>query len=114
MKALLMVIVMVFIGQMAYAGPTLTSDPNPGIEVYRTNLPTAGFDNSVNPAGPNGEVMVDLVDVPPGQHTGGTIEAGAEWVLNGVPQGILEWSSPVPLSLTRPDPSAPSGERVAP
>ena len=114
MRALILAAVMVFIGQMAYAGPTLTSDPNPGAEVYRINLPTAGFNNEIIPAGPNGEVNIDLIAVPPGSHTGGTIEAGADWILNGVPQGIMEWSAPVPLSLTRPDPSAPSGEVIVP
>ena len=114
MRTLLLVVAMVFMGQMAYAEPFLTSDANPTAEVYRTNLLSAGFDNEISPADIDGAVLVDLANVPIGSHTEGTIETGAEWVLNGVPQGIWEWSATVPLELTRPGPTAVTGIAIAP
>jgi len=82
------------------AGPILTSDVQPA-DVHRVRWDGVTWEASV-PANANGSAWIDLGPLAPGFYPGCDIQAGNEWKLDGVPQGIYEWSAPTPFSLTKP------------
>lgn len=74
----------------------LVCDPEPEATHYKITLST-GNEVIVNPE-PDHTMKYDISDWS-GIITG-EVRCGREWVLNGVPQGVVEWSDPAPFSLS--------------
>jgi hypothetical protein len=89
---------------------SLVCDPQAGVTDYRV----VGLDPArVNvSAEGDGSLKYDVAVLAPGSYSG-SVEAGARYMLNGVPQGPARWSNPVPFDLTVPGtPAASSGLAV--
>jgi hypothetical protein len=87
------------------AAPFLICDPQAGVTHYK--LQWQGFSEQILPAQADGSLKYDLVNYSgdsPAQ-----VWAGSEAILDGVPQGVYNWSTPVPFVLQFMKPSAPSG-----
>jgi hypothetical protein len=81
------------------AAPFLTSDAQPA-DAHRVNW-TGTWEAPV-PANTDGSAWIDLGPLAPGAYPGAQIQAGNEYTLDGVGQGVYVWSAPTPFSLTKP------------
>lgn len=102
-KILLAIIVFLLAAVPAVAAPYLVCDPQSGVAQYR--ITWDGQTPEIVPAQPDGSIRYDLVNKS-GSFTG-TIEAGQEWILDGTPQGVMEWSDPLAFSLDGGKPATP-------
>ena len=99
--------VILLVPSLAFAQPLLTCDPQAGVEKYKV-IWTAGGE-SISDAGVDGSCLHDLAGVPDGDNAG-EIRAGKEYILDGVGQGIYEWSDPTPFLYSNPaDTTPPTG-----
>jgi hypothetical protein len=86
-------------------GASLTCDPQEGVTKYRVT-------GEVVDAETDGSVKWNISGISAGEYNG-TLEAGREYVLDGVPQGVWRWSDPVPFVLGVPEKSSPStGQKI--
>jgi len=109
MKKLPILLILLF-ASTAFGEPFLTCDPQPDITKYRMAIPAISYDEE-SIANADGSGNHDLGTLPVGEHNG-EFYAGAEWVLDGVPQGIWRWSDPTPFLLRKPAASEPDGNRI--
>ena len=93
MKKLILAVLL--IPSIAIGAPFLTCDPQEGVTNYRIDGTT------IIDAEANGAVLWSIDSIPVGTHNG-TLEAGKPYVLDGVPQGTMLWSTPVPFVLGVP------------
>ena len=112
MKALFFTIALVLVASVAW-GESLTCDPQAGVEKYRVSIPSEGITNEESVAQPDGSCLHDISGWPVGTYSG-IIEAGADYILNGTPQGVWVWSDPAPFDLTKPGPISPNLQAVVP
>ena len=107
MKKLILVLAILAMAVPAFA-VSLVCDPQEGVIKYRIDGAT------IIDAEADGSVVYDISALPPGEHNG-TLEAGNEYVLDGVPQGVWQWSDPTPFVLIVPSSlSAPTGTGLIP
>ena len=100
MKKILMVLLLALtVAVSPVFADSLVCDPQSGVTDYRV----VGLDPArVNvTAEPDGSVRYNVGTLAPGSYNG-SVEAGARYVLNGVPQGPARWSDPTPFDLTVP------------
>jgi hypothetical protein len=105
-KSIMMIFCLLLIGLASTIyGADLVCDPQTGVTDYRI----LGLDakRTIVPAEADGSVKYDVGVLAPGGFSG-TMEAGKRYVLDGVPQPAVQWSSPVPFVLTVPDPPVDS------
>ena len=95
MKRLFLAILILAMVSPVYA-VSLVCDPQEGVMVYRID------GEIVINAEADGSVKYDISAIPTGTHNG-TLEAGNEYVLDGVPQGVWQWSDPTPFVLIIPE-----------
>lgn len=95
----------------AYADPFLVCDPQAGVTQYRVVFDGGG--EELSPAQVDGAALHDIGHLTIGSHTG-TIEAGAQYTLNGEEQPVWKWSDPVPFDLTVPATPAVVGIGLSP
>lgn len=93
----------------ASAEPWLVSDPQAGVTHHRVTI--SGASAIVQPAQPDGSLRYDLGSLSNGTWAG-TVESGVEYVLNGTPQGVWDWSDPLPFDLSGGSVGDTSGLRV--
>lgn len=86
----------------AEANPFLSCDPQAGVTKYKVNMPSAGIVDEITNAQANGSALHDISSWPSGTYNDGEIRAGAEYILNGVPQNVWRWSDPTPFDITVP------------
>lgn len=115
-KIIFMLIIMlsILLPLSVWAAPFLGCDPQTGVEKYRVNLPSAGIVNELSNAVTDGSARHDIGSWPAGTFNDGTIEAGAEYILNGQPQGVWEWSAPLPFDITKPSPNIVTNPGLSP
>ena len=107
MKKLILAILILAMAIPAWA-VSLVCDPQEGVLVYRIDGTT------IIDAEADGSVKYDISSIPAGTHNG-TLEAGNEYILNGVPQGVWQWSDPTPFVLIVPSSlSAPTNTGLIP
>jgi len=94
MKDLIVVVLTVF----------LTCAPQAGVTIYDIS----GDETAQVVAEADGSIKWDIDALPAGT-TNVEVRAGSAYLLNGVPQGAILWSSPVPLALGVPSVGLPSG-----
>ena len=85
---------------------SMTCDPQPGVTKIRVIIPSQAIDE-ISVAQPDGSCLHNIDAWPAGTYSG-TIQAGAEYILNGIPQGVMEWSGATPFDLEKPSLSDPS------
>ena len=97
--------------RIASADPSLSCDPQAEVTAYRMTIEGIDYEED-SVANPDGSGNHDLAPVPAGEHQA-EFRAGKEWTLDGVPQGVYDWSGPTLFSLGRPEkPNAPVGNRI--
>lgn len=90
MKRLLLIFALILLAPpLVFAQPFLTCDPQAIAEVYKVTWDTTGVE-SMSSAQPDGSCHHDLAGVPDGDNAG-KIQAGREYTLDGVGQGVYEW-----------------------
>jgi len=108
MKKIMMFLCLVLIVPASLVcADSLVCDPQATVTDYRV----VGLDpaRTLVPAEADGSVKYDVGTLAPGSYNA-TIEAGARYVLNGVPQGPARWSPSVPFVLIAPGtPASSSG-----
>ena len=103
--ALVIILLALIAAARAQAAPFLICDPQAGVTHYR--LQWEGFPEQVVPAQADGSLKYDLVSYS--GNVPAQVWAGSEAVLDGVPQGVYNWSAPVPFLLELTKPQSPSG-----
>lgn len=107
MKKLFLTLIFMFVlSSPVFAAPFMESDPQAGVTEYKVNIPSQGIVDEITVAQPDGSAHHDVGSWPAGTYSG-TIQAGAEYILNGAPQEVMEWSVATPFDLTKPSASAP-------
>jgi hypothetical protein len=107
----LTVLVYLLLCSVANADPFLVCDPQPSVTQYRVVFDAGPA--ILSPAQPDGSARVDIANLTQGPHTG-TIQAGAQYTLNGQPQPAWLWSTIVPFDLTVPATPAVAGIGLGP
>ena len=108
MKRLILVLAILAMAVSPAFAVSLVCDPQEGIKVYRID------GKAVINAEADGSVKYDISAISAGTHNK-TLEAGNEYILDGVPQGVWQWSDPIPFVVTVPsNPSAPTGTGLIP
>ena len=110
MKNLIAIALFMLITVSAHAEPFLVCDPQPNVTEYKI-VWAAGGTEYLN-AESDGSFRYDVADTTEGD-TGGDLYAGGEWLVDGEPQDVFEWSDPRPFVLTRPSAfPIPTGVRL--
>ena len=117
MKTLILALLIISLDTVAY-GQSVTCDPQAGVTRYRFDiLKIDGVDQSITEqsnAKADGSADHDISAWPVGTIEG-EFFAGNQLILDGKPQGVFRWSTPVPFVLVipvRPNPS--TGSRLEP
>jgi hypothetical protein len=96
LKCLLLTIILgLFTISVSWAA-FLVCDPSTQATHYLVSI--TGKTATIVPAQADGSLKFDLSTLP--VPIIGNVAAGREWVLNGVPQGTMEWSTPVTFNVT--------------
>jgi len=103
-------LILVLLTSIVNADPFLSCDPESGRTEYKIDW-ASGVVEYIK-AQPDGSLYYDLNAIPEGETTG-TLYGGAEWLLDGQPQGVFRWSAGRPFVLTSPlGLSIPTGLRL--
>lgn len=96
------VVILVLLAMLAKAqAASLTCDPQTGVTRYHVTVPSGAIDEQ-SAAQADGSAAHNIDHWPSGTYNDGEIRAGAEYILNGVPQGVYKWSGPTPFDITVP------------
>lgn len=95
---------------------SLVCDAQTGVTQYQIDWNRSGNWTAfpMIPAQADGSLSLDLTATAPGTFTA-QVRGGAQYELDGVPQGGLVWSNPTPFVLKKPAmPTAPAGIGLGP
>ncbi len=106
MKKWLLLILFICLLPTFVSAKYISCDPQAGVIQYKVSIPTQGIIDEISISQPDGSCLHNIDAWPSGTYTG-TIQAGSEHILNGVPQGVMEWSVPFPFDLTKPSVNIP-------
>lgn len=99
---LIFTMILVLLAIHGWASPFLICAPQAGAGAYQIDWLGDNNWGSYVLAEADGSVRWDLGPLPEGSYPNAAIRVGAEYFLNGEPQGVWKWTGSTPFSLIKP------------